>query len=651
MPIASLGVCYYPEHWPESQWPTQARQMREAGISLVRIGEFAWSRIEPRRGEFHWAWLDRALAALAAESLQIILCTPTACPPKWLVDEQPDILPVDADGRRRDFGSRRHYRFSSSAYRLESRAICSALMARYANHPAIVGWQTDNEYGCHETTLSYAPDDLQAFRIWLAEKYQSIEALNHAWGTVFWSQEYGDFCDVELANLTVTEANPAHRLDYWRFASDQVRSFNREQTDIIRNAVGETPWITHNFMGTFTDFDHFAVGEDLDLATWDSYPLGFLDQGWFPKEDKERYRCIGHPDWAGFHHDLYRAVGKGRLAVMEQQPGPVNWAGSNAMPLANAPAFWGMEAVAHGAEFVSFFRFQQLPRAQEQMHAALRLPNGAPSPAWAAVRALHEHLTLLPETDTAQAPVALLFDYVSCWAAQIQPHSPGMDSLRTAFEYYQAVRALGLDVDIVSPDTPLAGYELLIIPGSIFLEPALINAVGKAGVDCVIGCRSGSREADFSLPETLPPGAVQSLLPLRVMAVDSMRPGASRDFQHAGKTYRLERWYEDLDTPLAPHIRCADGAGFWYSQGNHHYLNAHAGPEFLQIVLAKALAARGIAPSPQQPGLRLRRRGSLVFAFNFDPAPQTFVLPGGQCLLGAERLAQGDYAVWQSAPA
>ncbi|MBT8446198.1 MAG: beta-galactosidase, partial [Gammaproteobacteria bacterium] len=364
--IASLGVCYYPEHWPRSQWSEQARQMREAGITLVRIAEFAWSRIEPQRGDFQWAWLDEAIEVLAGESLRIIMCTPTACPPCWLVEELPEILPVDEQGRRRGFGSRRHYRFASQTYRSEARRISGEVIRRYISHPAIAGWQTDNEYGCHDTTRSYSADDNLAFQGWLRERHGSIEALNEAWGTVFWSQEYSDFAQIGLPNLTVTEANPAHSMDFWRFASDQVRVFNAEQVNLLRkhyrdkgeDDVANAVWTTHNYMGSFTDFDHFDIGEDLDIASWDSYPLGFLDQGWFSSEDKQRYRRIGHPDWAAFHHDLYRAVGRGRLAVMEQQPGPVNWAPNNAMPLTDAPAFWGMEAVAHGAEFVSYFRFR-----------------------------------------------------------------------------------------------------------------------------------------------------------------------------------------------------------------------------------------------------------------------------------------------------
>ncbi|MEO0871074.1 MAG: beta-galactosidase, partial [Pseudomonadota bacterium] len=371
-----LGCCYFPEHWPEDQWDDDARRMREMGLGLVRVGEFAWSRIEPRPGRFEWDWLDRAIETLASHGLQIILCTPTATPPKWLVDQMPDMVAIDEQGRPRKFGSRRHYCFSHQGYRAESRRITTALTERYGQHPAITAWQTDNEYGCHDTVLSFSDSAAGAFRVWCSLRHESIDSLNTAWGNVFWSMEYRSFGEIDPPNLTVTEANPAHWLDYRRFASDEVVRFNREQVDILKaHSPGRD--ITHNMMGFFTEFDHHALGRDLDVATWDSYPLGFLEQFWFSSDDKSAYLRQGHPDIAAFHHDLYRGCSKGRWGVMEQQPGPVNWARFNPAPLDGMVALWTLEAYAHSAEFVSYFRWRQAPFAQEQMHAGLLRPDSS----------------------------------------------------------------------------------------------------------------------------------------------------------------------------------------------------------------------------------------------------------------------------------
>jgi len=305
-----LGTCYYPEHWPQEMWAGDAARMVDMGIVHVRIGEFAWSRIEPSRGNFEWEWLDKAIETLATIGLQITMCTPTATPPKWLVDSTPDMLAYTADGQPRRFGSRRHYCFSSETYRAESRRITKAVVERYANHPSVTSWQTDNEYGCHDTVESYSPMAQRAFQKWLQNKYKTINTLNAAWGTVFWSQEYSDFSQIDFTDRTVTEANPAHRLDFQRFSSDQVISFNKEQVDIIRAHTKAD--ITHNVMGHFTAFDHYGLGDDIDITTWDSYPLGFLDQEWWTDAQKLRWMRSGHPDFAAFHHDLYRACSKGR---------------------------------------------------------------------------------------------------------------------------------------------------------------------------------------------------------------------------------------------------------------------------------------------------------------------------------------------------
>ena len=213
-----LGVCYYPEHWPDRFWPRTPGACAKWASPLFASANSHGCGIEPRRGEFTWDWLDRAMNALGDAGLKIVLGTPTAAPPKWLMDEFPEIAPVDYHGRPRGFGSRRHYRFSSKVYWREIARIVEALSERYGRHPALVGWQTDNEYGCHDTVLSWGPEDLKAFRDWLRHRYQSPERLNEAWELSFWSMELQDFDAVSLPNLTVTKPNPAARLDFWRFS-------------------------------------------------------------------------------------------------------------------------------------------------------------------------------------------------------------------------------------------------------------------------------------------------------------------------------------------------------------------------------------------------------------------------------------------------
>lgn len=643
-----LGVCWYPEQWPEAWWVDDARAMAALGLKRVRIGEFAWARIEPEPGRFDWDWLDRAIDILHAEGLGVILGTPTATPPKWLVDADPSILAVDAEGRPRRFGSRRHYDFSSEAYRAQCARIVEAVAQRYGEHPAVVAWQTDNEYGCHDTTISYSDAAARRFRLWLQARYGDIEALNAAWGAVFWSQRYRSFNEIDPPNLTVTEPNPSHALDYRRFASDEVVSFNALQTEILRRRSPGRD-IVHNFMGFYTEFDHFAVSRDLDVATWDSYPLGFLDSFWFSPAEKQRYLRTGHPDVAAFHHDLYRGCGSGRMWVMEQQPGPVNWAAFNPAPVPGMVRAWTWEAIAHGAELVSYFRWRQAPFAQEQMHTGLNRPDRSEDVAAGEVRAVAAEIaTLGPLPPCGKAPVALVFSYEADWVQGVQPQGRSWRWLRLAFEWYSALRALGLDVDMVPPGAPLDGYSLVVVPSLPILDDAVAEQLAAAEGHVLIGPRSGSKTRDMQIPPELPPGPLQSLMPLRVVRVESLRPEDALPVAAGEQDFAGHSWREWIETDLDPLATFADGGGAWFRNGRIDYLASWPSEPLLRHVL-QDIAERADLPVAALPeGVRTRRRGDLVFAINTAPEPRPTPAPAGADFrLGGPELQPGGVAAWR----
>ena len=567
-----LGVCYYPEHWPQDWWAADAKRMRELGIAYVRIGEFAWSHYEPRRAEFAWEWLDRAMETLGGAGLKIVLGTPTAAPPKWLMDEFPEIAPIDEHGRPRGFGSRRHYTFSSQAYWRESARIIEALAQRYGEHPALVGWQTDNEYGCHNTVLSWGAEDLRAFRTWLRHNYQTPERLNEAWGSAFWSMEVRSFDEVALPNLTVTEPNPAARLDFWRFQAQQVAAYDRMQCEIIRrHSPGR--WITHNFMGFFNDFDHWQVGDHLDFAAWDSYPIGFAERFPFGDPERQRWQDTSHPDIAPFHHDLYRGVGRGRFWVMEQQPGPVNWAAWNPAPARGMVRLWTLEAHAHGADVVSYFRWRQASFAQEQMHAGLNLPSSheLSSGGREAAAAADDLARLGDLPASAPAQVAIVYDYEAHWITAIQPQGADFRYSELVFRWYEAIRRLGLDVDFVPPGATLGSYRLVLVPSLPIVPVSAERAFGAATGIVAFGPRSGSKTRHFSIPEELPPGPLQRLLNTRVTEVSSLRPGVLVEISGAIRGH-AERWREQVQTHAETLATFAEGAPALVAKDNYHYL-------------------------------------------------------------------------------
>lgn len=641
-----LGVCYYPEHWPESQWELDAKRMVELGISFVRVGEFAWSRLEKRRGEFSFEWLDRAIDVLHTAGLKVVMGTPTATPPKWLMDEFPEIAPYDADGKVRGFGSRRHYSFSSEVWWKESARIVEIVAKRYGEHPGIVGWQTDNEYGCHDTTVSWGQEDLKAFRRWLRLRYQTTDQLNEAWAGVFWSMEFNSFDEVELPTLTVTEPNPAQRLDFWRFSSDQVAAYDKMQAEIIRKyAPGR--WVTHNFMGFVSDFDHFKVGDNLDLASWDSYPIGFVEKFPFTESERNRWAETSHPDIAPFHHDLYRGVGKGRFWVMEQQPGPVNWAPWNPVPKPGMVRLWTWEALAHGAEVVSYFRWRQAPFAQEQMHAGLNLPglNEWSVGGLEAMQVSRELTALGPLPDGQKASVALVHDYASYWATMIQPQGKDFRYEELAFRWYEGLRRLGLDVDFVRSGADLSGYKLVVVPCLMQVDEAALAALKNTDALVLYGPRSGSRDRHFSIPENLPPGPLAELTGTRQTQVSSLRPGISDQVSGVVSGEAI-RWREYLQTTAEVMGRFENGDPALTGKDRHYYLACWPDEALLSSTLAHVANKAGLKTLDVPAHIRIRRRGNLTFAFNYGSEAWT-VPVSGHFVLGDRVLKPQDVAVWK----
>lgn len=615
----TLGTCYYPEHWPREIWIEDAQRMADAGLTWVRIGEFAWARMEPVQGQYDFDWLDDAIEILGNAGLKVVLGTPTATPPRWMIDKYPDMLAVDAQGNPRKFGSRRHYCFSHEGYKSECARIVTALAERYGRNPHVAAWQTDNEYSCHNTTLSYSDAARQAFRGWLRNEFPAkgndgdIEALNAAWGNVFWSMDYDTFDQVDLPNLTVTEANPSHRLAFMRFSSNQVVRFNRLQTDIIR-AHSDAP-IAHNYMGLTTDFDHFAVGADLDIASWDSYPLGFLEDRVVADDTyKRRFARQGDPDFQAFHHDLYRAVGRGRWWIMEQQPGPVNWAPYNPAPLPGMVRLWTWEAFAHGAEAVCYFRWRQAPMAQEQLHAGLLRPDSVAAPAMAEAQEVAAELSQCADMAPAQAKVAMIFDYDAAFAWTVLPHGKGLSYFGVVFEMYRAMRKLGLSVDILPGTTrDFEGYKIIAAPGLMHMAEDLKSALIASDAEKILGPRSAARDWDLNIPTPLPP-AVPGLEAV-VSLVETIRPDMDIPLSGGGAV----RFYrEALDGSATIVETTSQGEAVAVAADKICYVGGWLDQTGWQRVIKRACDKTGVETIALPEGLRRRETGTEVFWLNYD---------------------------------
>ncbi|HZG67384.1 MAG TPA: beta-galactosidase, partial [Herpetosiphonaceae bacterium] len=330
-----LGTAWYPEHWEETRWGRDLELMREAGFTMVRVAEFAWSRMEPEEGRFDLDWLERAIDQAAALGIDTVVGTPTAAPPAWLTQRYPETLALRKDGRRASHGMRCHYSPTSPRYREFCRRIADEMARRFGEHPHVLGWQIDNEYNA----VSYDDEARQQFQEWLREQYGTLQNLNDHWTTSYWSQEYSDWSQIPFP---IGNHNPGLVLAFRRFVTHVYRTFQLDQIAAIRRHAAPHQWITHNFMGWFDAYDHYELTADLDFASWDNY-VG-----------------TGHLDYLdnGAAHDLTRGFKRKNFWLMETQPGNVNWSTvNNALDRGEVRAM-AWHAVGHGADCVSYWQWR-----------------------------------------------------------------------------------------------------------------------------------------------------------------------------------------------------------------------------------------------------------------------------------------------------
>ncbi|HBF40165.1 MAG TPA: beta-galactosidase, partial [Firmicutes bacterium] len=407
-PKIFYGGDYNPEQWPESVWQEDMKLMREAGVNLVSISIFSWALLQPNEETYDFEWLDHLLDLLAQNGIDADLATATAAQPAWLSQKYPDVLPVSADGNRISYGSRQSYCPNSPSYKRLSQALVAKMAARYKSHPALALWHINNEYACH-TSICYCDNCAKAFREWLAKKYGTIEKVNEAWGTNFWSQHYYAWSEIIPPRTTSTFPNPSQVLDYKRFMSDSILECYLGERRILQSATPNVP-VTTNFMGDFKPLDYFKWARDIDVIAWDSYP------------DPEPNTT---PDWAAFNHDLMRGLKNGQpFILMEQAPNNVNWRPVNTTKRPGVMRLWSYQAMAHGADAILFFQWRQSLKGAEKFHSAVVTHTGNDqSRVFQEVAGVGRELTNLDfiVNSRIEAKIAILFDYDNWWAVENVP--------------------------------------------------------------------------------------------------------------------------------------------------------------------------------------------------------------------------------------
>jgi beta-galactosidase len=533
-----LGVCYYPEHWPEERWALDARLMREAGLDVVRIGEFAWSKMEPQEGQYDWGWLDWAIETLAAAGLHIILGTPTATPPAWLTERYPETLRVGADGRRWSHGGRRHTCPTSPSYRELGARIVSAMSERYGGHAAVIAWQIDNELSNHSTGRCVCDSCRAAFQAWCRERYETLENLNAAWGNVFWSQSYSAWTQIPLPSDPVGGGhNPSLQLAYRRFASDAHVDLVRSQVAILRaNAPGRI--LTTNAAVMDDEVDWHLVAEEVDITSWDNYPHGFA-----------------HPGEVAFRHQLQRGFKRQPFWVMEQQAGPINWTAYNPPTPPGQVRLWTYQALLHDAAALLYFRWRACRFGQEQYHSGLlnhaaRLARGYTEAQQAAAE-----LDRLGPLERPAARVALLCSFDDAWTHQIDPHHRDFDYWNLLRGLYASLWERGIACDIVRRRAPLDGYQLVIAPAPVLIDEQEAQSwrdYVHAGGTLLLTCRSFVKNQDNIWTDQLLPAGLSELIGAEVVEWFALPPDAPTAVSSAAnQSMEIPLWAETLQPSTA----------------------------------------------------------------------------------------------------
>ncbi|CAL9640424.1 Beta-galactosidase [Actinosynnema sp. ALI-1.44] len=461
MPGLAWGADYNPEQWPEEVWAEDVRLMREAGVNLVSVGIFSWALLEPEDGRYEFAWLDRVLDLLHDGGVRVDLATATASPPPWLTTAHPEMLPERADGVRLAHGSRQEYCPSSPVYRRKAVALARALAERYRDHPALAAWHVGNEYGCH-VSRCYCDRCATAFREWLQVRHGTLDALNEAWATAFWSQHYTDWDQVLPPRATPTYGNPGHLLDFDRFSSDALLELFKAERDVLREVTPGVP-VTTNFMvgWTFSALDYWAWAREVDFVSNDHYTAA---------EDAER-----HVELA-FAADLTRGLAAGRpWLLMEHSTSAVNWQPRN---IAKQPGELRRNSFAHlarGADGTLFFQWRQSRAGAERYHSAMVPHAGAETKVFREVCRVGSEYQEIRELvgSTVDAQVAFVHDWQSRWAVE-QPAHPNSDFSyqENALALYRAFWRAGVTVDFLPPDGDFSGYPLVVVPALYALDSA-----------------------------------------------------------------------------------------------------------------------------------------------------------------------------------
>ncbi len=662
--IMTTGVYYYPEAWPENQWERDMKNIAALGFEYVHMGEFAWAFMEPTEGNYQWAWLDKNIALAEKNGMKVLLCTPSPCPPAWLLEKYPDVAMVNDYGTRLVHGTRTHGSFSSQKYRELVAGIVTQLAKRYGKDKRVIGWQLDNEpshYGKYE----FGQEAQENFRLWLQKKHGTIDALNKAWGNAFWSQNYNSFAQIRIPNPRelVHGWNPHAILDHQRFFADECAAFLSAQNETLRKFIAPEQFVTTNFMSFHPPTDP-RRNKDLDFITYTMYPV----HGGTPKGEIG-FR-LGDPYKIAWANDFYRSI-SGNTGIMEIQPGQVNWGETNTQPLPGAVRMWLFNALMGGCDLACTYRYRQPLFGSEQYHYGIVGTDGVtPSQGGLEFKQVMAEVKQLRKdwkdskmpADMAARKVGFLYNLDNVYETSNQKQTGQWDFQRHMLNYYGALKQLTCPVDFLDEDFNFKQYPIVIAPAYQLLDAGLVSKwtdYVQNGGHLVLSCRTGQKNRMGHLWEGPYQMPILNLIGAKIPMFDLIPNSVFGKIETSGKSYDWNNWGDILEPNPGTESWSTYTTQFYagksavthrkLGKGTVTYIGVDSEDGQLELDIIKKLFETVKIPYRQVPyGVNMQWREGFYFATNVYSTPAQLPVPANtKFIIGSSTLKPADVAVWK----
>ena len=660
--LTLTGAYYYPEHWDESQWERDLKQMHELGFEFTHFAEFAWAQLEPQEGVYDFSWLDRAVALAAKYDLKVVMCTSTATPPVWLSRKYPEILLKSEDGTVQDHGARQHASFASPVYRKLAYRMIEELARHYGNDSRIIGWQLDNEPAVQ---FDYNQAAEEAFREFLKEKYHyNIQELNAAWGTAFWSEVYSRFEEITLPKTAQMFMNHHQILDYRRFAAKQTNDFLNEQCRLIKK-YAKNQWVTTNYIPDY-DKGHIGGSKDLDFVSYTRYMVYGDNEG----IGRRGYR-VGNPLRIAMANDFFRPV-NGTYGVMELQPGQVNWGSINPQPLPGAVRLWLWSVFAGGSDFICTYRYRQPLYGTEQYHYGIVGTDGVTvTPGGREYEQFMKEIRSLrkdycskedkPET-YLKRKTAILWNPENYWSIDRQKQNATWNTFAHVDKYYRTLKSYAAPVDFISEEKDFSQYPVMIVPAYQLADKELVARWKKyveEGGNLVLTCRTAQKDRFGRLPEAPFGSMIDELTGNHIEFYDLLLSQDPGQVKMDGKVYTWNTWGEILQPGTSNEVWATYTNEFYegkpavtfrkLGKGSVTYIGVDSSDGALERqVLDKLYSRLQIEVMNLPYGVTMEYRNGLGIVLNYSDQPYQFALPqGAKVLIGTPNIATAGVLVFK----